>query len=266
MPPQHREWRTLIGEAQSGNEFARERLIMMYLRTMLKQAYDYANTYYCEFEDCFQNAVIGLICAVKKYDATSPDSFVSYFPLWARQVMNRDCLIKGSLFRFPVHYKEQFMPILNGLNDTEIGPDNIATTDIAVIDKYGQCGDYSGIYNELEEIFSSIYKERYEEIVDGKFNYNHLVPYLPLFDGAVYQDGFEEDILMSERNKILRNVVDNCLREREREVIVMRYGLDDGRTKTLEEVGGCLGVTRERIRQIESKALKKLQVQCRKLR
>ena len=58
--------------------------------------------------------------------------------------------------------------------------------------------------------------------------------------------------------------MDSCLRERERDVILQRYGFDDGRPKTLEEVGTKMGVTRERVRQIESKALRKLSIQCEK--
>ena len=89
LPPQHKEWRTLIKEAKSGNSFAYERLILMYLRTILKRAYDFSKTYYCDFEDCFQNAVIGFINAINKYDVTSPDSFVSYFQLWLVQLFLR---------------------------------------------------------------------------------------------------------------------------------------------------------------------------------
>ena len=51
----------------------------MYLRTILKRAYDFSKMYYCDFEEAFQNAVIGFLNAVEKYDVTSPDSFVSYF-------------------------------------------------------------------------------------------------------------------------------------------------------------------------------------------
>lgn len=265
LPPQHKEWRTLIREAQADNAFAKERLIQMYLRTMLKQSYDFAKSYNCDFEDCFQNAVLGFISAVKKYDVTSPDSFVSYFPLWARQVMYRDCVISGTILRFPVHYKDQLISAVNSLNNTEISVDHVGKTDWYIIQKHEESGEYSGVYKEIEGAFSSLYMEEYEEISKDVFDYNHLVPYLPLVDDVLYEDDFEERIFLAERNRKVREIVNSCLRDRERDVIVKRYGLDDGKSRTLEEVGDILGVTRERIRQIESKALKKLHKHCEKL-
>ncbi|WP_044937812.1 sigma-70 family RNA polymerase sigma factor [Pseudobutyrivibrio sp. LB2011] len=263
LPPQHKEWRTLIGEAQAGNSFARDRLILMYLRTLLKNAFDFSNTYYCDFEDCFQNAVIGLINAIGKYDVTSPDSFVSYFPLWARQVMNRDCIVKGTLFRFPVHYKEQFLATVNGLNETEIGFDAVANMDQLIIENQSKEDFLDDIYNALDDAFSMFFQAEYEQMANGKYNYNHILPYLPVFDVFVGEEDITDKIIADEKASSIRDILDSCLNERERDVVMMRYGLDDDEPKTLEAVGNAFGVTRERIRQIESRAMRKLRLKYR---
>lgn len=78
LPPQSKEWQTIITEAKNGNSYAKDRMVKMYLRTVMKQAYYNSKDNYCDFEEAFQNGVIGLINAIDKYDVTSPDLFPSY--------------------------------------------------------------------------------------------------------------------------------------------------------------------------------------------
>lgn len=265
LPPQHKEWRTLIGEAKNGNAYARDRLILMYLRTMLKRAYDFSKAYYCDFEEAFQNAVIGFLKAIDKYDITSRDSFVSYFQLWLVQNMSRECSIKGTVMRYPVHYKGQILPVLGKVSDSYFSQDELTKAEQKIIDIHENNGDYVGIYNELETLFEEDFLDEYFEVAAGQFDYNHMIPYLPIYDDLSNDDNIEDEIIIEERNSELREMVKSCLSDREREVIVRRYGLDDGIYKTLEEVGNTLGITRERVRQIESKALGKLRLQYKML-
>lgn len=232
MPPQTREWNNLIGQAQNGNDFAKERLISMYLRTVLKQSYDFSKTNYCDFEEAFQYGVIGLITAIDKYDITSPDTFVSYFPLWVRQSMQRYCEIKGTMYRFPAHYKDKLYKITSELT-AYLEEDNIE----------------SALDCLPAEFVSSI--ENYEE------ESCNVMPYIELSEEL--EDTIDYTLLVEywEMQRVVDNIL-NILNERERGVIERRFGLNRYNEMTLEEVGSIFNVTRERIRQIEAKALKKL--------
>lgn len=258
LPPQHKEWQTLIGEAQNGNVYARERLVLMYLRTILKRAYDFSKMYYCDFEECFQNAVIGFLNAIEKYDVTSPDSFVSYFSLWLVQNMNRECSIKGTIMRYPVHYKEKLLMVMREMADSYYGTEDLADAEQKVIDRYKESDDCTGIYSEIENIFNKYFLNEYIIMFGDQFDYNHILPYLPLFDEYVVEDDVGDRIIENENVATLRKNIDTCLTNREKRVITMRYGIFDEEPKTLEEVGATIGVTRERIRQIESNAIIKL--------
>lgn len=230
MPPQTREWNNLIGHAQGGNSFAKERLVLMYLRTVLKQSYDFAKSYYCDFEEAFQYGVIGLINAIEKYDVTSPDTFVSYFPLWVRQNMQRYSEIKGAIIRFPAHYKEVLYSIVS-LATKNMEEDDIVT--------------------ELSYLDNISSKEK-----------NFILPYQELYNDICCKDDVEKSVM----TKLIRIDLLSHIRrlsDREQQVVLLRYGILDGIEHTLEEIGTELGVTRERVRQIETKALKKLRIKCR---
>lgn len=265
LPPQHKEWRTLIGEAKNGNSFAFERLILMYLRTILKRAYDFSISYHCDFEDSFQNGVIGFINAINKYDITSPDSFVSYFQLWLVQSMSRECSIDGTIMRYPIHYKDRLMAAINRISEEYYNPDEIVRMEQRLVDDGIVDIDGTGVHPMLDKAFMDFYGEEYLELAGEQFDYNHLVPYRQLFDEIESDESIEERFVELDNDRHLREIMDLCLRDREKDVIILRYGFDDGRAKTLEEVGAIFGVTRERVRQIECKALRKMRIHCEKV-
>ena len=89
LPPQSKEWQTIIGEAKNSNVYAKDSIVKMYFRTVMKQSYYYSKGNYCDFEEAFQNGVIGLMNVIEKYDVTSSELFPSYFLLWVRQNMQR---------------------------------------------------------------------------------------------------------------------------------------------------------------------------------
>lgn len=237
MPPQSKEWQTLIGPAQNGNEYARERMIKMYLRTVIKQAYYFAKNNYCDFEDAFQDGVIGLMKAIDKYDITSPDKFSAYFTLWVIQSMQRYAEIRGTIMRYPAHYREKLFDIVG------------KACEIMENDNFEEAVEWANI-----EYYNSSYFE------DGIAK-EHVLPYVEIPEDVTIKDPYEVVIDSS-----IKDVIDEMLsklKDKEREVLELRYGLKDGRERTLEEVGEIYNVTRERIRQIEAKALKKMQMMTR---
>lgn len=232
LPPQSKEWQTIISEAKSGNDYARDRLVLMYLRTVMKQAYYYSKDNYCDFEEAFQNGVIGLMTAIDKYDVTSPDLFSSYFPLWVRQYMQREGTIKGTIMRYPAHYRDQL---------------NIIVSDACSIIEEDNFEDAVGLVSKKARLQSGLSDEEINK---------YILPYLEIPDELEAEDKIEE-FMQSTMKEIVADILDN-LKDRERKVLELRYGFKDNQEHTLEEVGNIFHVTRERIRQIETKALRKI--------
>ena len=232
LPPQSKEWQTIIVEAKNGNSYAKERMVKMYLRTVMKQAYYFSKDNYCDFEEAFQNGVIGLMNAIDKYDVTSPDLFPSYFPLWVRQYMQRDCTIKGTILRYPAHYKDQL---------------NIIVVDACKVMENDNIEEAVGLVTEKALIHSGL--------SDGEI-YKYILPYVELSDELEAEDDITN--MLQGTIKELVDEILGVLNDKERYVIKMRYGLEDYQERTLEEVGSVLGVTRERVRQIEAKAFRKI--------
>lgn len=245
LPPQSREWQNLLPQAQNGNQYARDRLITMYARTVLKNAYTYAKSNYCDFEDCFQDGIIGLISAIEKYDLSSSDSFVGYYSFWAYQAMSRYEFPICTSVRYPVHIRDKFINIF----------------------KEATC--YLEEDNDIERAIQEAFSD--QELMKYEIDRDLLESLLPPIEfGSLFEeDNILDDKFISE-NSVEKIIEDNALVEevklalgvlkiREQQVIRARYGFEDGESKTLEEVGNKYGVTRERIRQIEAKALKKLQ-------
>lgn len=232
LPPQSKEWQTIIAEAKNGNAYAKERMVKMYLRTVMKQAYYYSKDNYCDFEEAFQNGVIGLMTAIEKYDITSPDLFPSYFPLWVRQYMQREGTIRGTILRYPAHYRDQL---------------NIIVSDACSIIEEDYFEDAVGLVSKKARLQSGLSDEEINK---------YILPYLEIPDELEAEDKIEE-FMQSTMKEIVADILDN-LKDRERQVLELRYGFKDNQEHTLEEVGNIFHVTRERIRQIETKALRKI--------
>lgn len=232
LPPQSKEWQTIIIEAKNGNSYARDRMIKMYLRTVMKQAYYYSKDNYCDFEEAFQNGVIGLINAIEKYDVTSPDLFPSYFPLWVRQYMQRLGSIRGTILRYPAHYRDQL---------------NVIVSDVSSIIENDDFEEALSLVTDKAKVQSGLSDE---EII------KYILPYLEVPDDLEAEDGIEF-MLQSTLKEVVAQAL-GTLKYKEHYVLELRYGLVDNQERTLEEVGGVLNVTRERVRQIEAKALRRI--------
>ncbi len=248
QPPQNREEATLIGPAKEGNVYAKERLISMFLRVVVRIALWFYDTYSLPLAESIQDGNIGLIKAIEKFSYSSDNRFSTYAPWWIRQSINRFTIDAANSYYVPAHLKEQLFSVrkiiightcekcldakpcpnlINQIN-TELILDNKTTLDyLRILD------DFYSIEECLENdesIFSDF----------GEFNYI-------LMDGIINEDN----------RRLIKSIL-LSISEKERRVIILRNGLNDGKTRTLEEIGSILRVTRERIRQIEAKAIKKL--------
>lgn len=263
-----------LNQVQEGNLYARERVIQMHLRFAVRIALQRAETYDCEIADTLQEACIGLVTAVDRYDPDSSGPFGSYASLWILQNIGRAQATQRPIVYYPVHKKEGYFtmyPILkeNGYLDSDIW----VASDIRrlIQDRLG-CGidQVEDIVNQsmpiesldaiYEMFLKNIEKDEIQDDVFENITENEI-------QGDVFQnissDAFywNDDVYEEIEQGALRENLENLLGEltnREQEVLKARYGFEDGVEKTLEEVGQTFGVTRERIRQIESKAIRKL--------
>ncbi len=274
VPPQAREMDQLKYQVQEGNLYARERVIQMHLRFAVRIALQRAETYDTEIADTLQEACLGLIMAVDRYDPDSSGPFGSYASLWILQNIGRAQATQRPAVYYPVHKKEGYFtmyPILkeNGCLNSDIWTDkNVGKL---IQDRLG-CGDDQAedIINQsmpiesLDDIYEmflkNIEKDEIQEDVFENITENEIQE--NIFQN-INSDIFywNDDIYEEIEQRALRETLENLmgeLKDREREVLKARYGFEDGVEKTLEEVGQAFGVTRERIRQIESKALRKL--------
>lgn len=244
-PPQYGEWRILIPQAQNGNLYARNRLVDMYLRVVVKLALNFRKNEGSELDDLIQEGTLGLIRAVIKYDSGKHGSFVSYMPWWIMQYMKRAFADKGRLIRLPVHMVESLKSVENKINELSLSLDREPS--IAEIADYISIseGEVSELKRYMQEPISLNEFEREDE--DGFLWFD-----IPDNDSSI-----DEIIERKDLYDLIRKAL-NTLKEREQGVLQQRYGIEGGVMKTLEEIGISYGLTRERIRQIEEKALEKL--------
>lgn len=262
VPPQAREMDRLKYQIQEGNLYARERVIQMHLRFAVRIALQRAEAYDCEIADTLQEACIGLIIAVDKYDPDSGDPFGSYASLWILQNICRRQGTQRPTVYYPIHKNEGYFtmyPILKerGYIDTEVIwtdqevrkliQNKLGSNEEQVEDIIRQSMPIESLDDVYDMFFKNIEEnEKQEDIFCNR-----------CADVFYWYDDYYKKIEQESLRKTLEELMEG-LRPREREIIRARYGFDDGVEKTLEEVGNMIGVSRERIRQIESKVIKKL--------
>ncbi len=242
------EERALARRARTGDKEAAERLVTANLRFVISYVKKYQGRGLGLAElVCIGNE--GLLKAVKKFDPDKGVKFISYAVWWIRQTVLQALAEQTRSVRIPLNQNSNLA--------------RLSRTNTALTQQLGRSPTDHELAREMEEPLETVRALRRvaatELSLDAPLDRGDR-------DSASFGERFageegseiEEDVEAAARRAFLESMFDRYLTERERKILYLYYGLDDGEERTLEEIGSLLGVTRERIRQIRNRAFEKL--------
>ena len=242
---------TIIRLVQEGNEQAKQDLCIKNKGLVDKCVCKYEKWAgnKLDFEDLEQVGMIGMLTAAERFDFSMGTEFSTYAVTWIRQAITREICDRGFTIRVPVHKMEQIFKVCRfDSRFLEISDRNERVKKISIATGYT-----TENVEECLMLYYAFLRSTSLDLPVGEEEETTIVDLIPV-EG---EPSIEDTVALSMMRSDLEEEI-NTLREREQKVLRLRYGFYDGSPRTLEEVGREFGLTRERIRQIEASALRKL--------
>lgn len=243
--------KTLIRWIQAGDEQARQDLCVKNVGLVGKFAVKYRKKYAdkLELEDLMQEGYLGLIKAAERFNFDKGTEFSTYATFWIEQAVQRTIIDTGFVVRIPVHMVEKILRATKLDQNFQMQGVTVRERLDLIAAEMSTTADEVRNFFRLRDVYLNMISL---DLPVGEDNDTPLADFIPDKDNPL-EDTVEILLLREQLDEVL-----GTLTPREREILELRYGLADGRERTLEDVGKIFNVTRERIRQIQEKALRKL--------